>query len=45
MFGGDTATTPGTAAVSMRRGLRTALQERRRRPLVRRLRSVFGQAA
>ena len=35
MFGGDTAT-PGTAPVSMRRGLRTALQERRRRPLLRR---------
>ncbi len=45
MFADDTATTPGTAPVSMRRGLRTALQERRRRPLLRRLRTVLGRAA
>lgn len=30
MFGDCTATTPGTAPIAMRRGLRTALQERRR---------------
>jgi hypothetical protein len=36
MFGDDTATAPET--VAMRRGLRTALQERRRRRGLRRLR-------
>ena len=41
MFGGDTATTPGMASVSIRRGLRTALEQRRRRSVLRRLRTVW----
>ncbi len=41
MFGGDPAATPGMASVSIRRGLRTALEQRRRRSVLRRLRTVW----